>query len=60
MGTRVCIIQKGDKELRRSGGKEHDISGVGNERYDTLCAGCEGSEMNGTRPLRSPCYTVQN
>ena len=26
--------------------------------YANLCAGCEGSERNGTRPLRSPFCTV--
>ena len=32
---------------RWSGGKEHDRFGV-EEGYETLSAGCEGSEKNGT------------
>ena len=39
--------------LRRSGGKKHDRSGDGEESYTALCVGCEGSERNGTMPLRS-------
>ena len=33
------------------GGKEHDKSGAGEEGFPALCAGCEGSERDGTRPL---------
>ena len=35
-----------------SGSKEYDSSGTGEEEYAELCAGCEGSERNGTRTLR--------
>ena len=41
-----------------SGGKEHDRSAAGEDGYAGLSAGCEGSERNGTRPIRSPCGTV--
>ena len=30
----------------------------GEEGYAELCAGCEGSERDGTMPFRSPCCTV--
>ena len=41
-----------------SGSKDIDISGAGEEGYAALCAGWEAIERNGTRHLRSPCYTV--
>ena len=53
--------QESAKEVCRSvnvGGKEYDRSGVGEEGYAALFAGCEGNERNGTRPIRSPCFTV--
>ena len=37
---------------------EHDKSGAGEEGYAVICAGCEGSERDGTWPFRPPCYTV--
>ena len=46
------------KESRRSGGKEHDRSGADEEVYAALCAGCEDSEKNWMRTLRSPSCTV--
>ena len=42
----------------QDGGKEHDRSGTGEEGYAAFCAGCEGSERNGMRHLRSSCCTV--
>ena len=42
----------------QSGGKEHDRSGVGRERYATLLAGGDGTERDGMRPLRLPCCTA--
>ena len=48
-------VYNGGKRSRLSGGKEHDRSGAGKEGYAEICAGCEGSERNGMRPLRSPC-----
>ena len=57
--TKFCISTKGWLGTRWSGGKKHDISGVGKERYTSLCAGYEGSKRNGTRPLRASfCYVV--
>ena len=44
-----------DKEPRWSGGKEHDGSGAGEERYAAFFVECEGSESDGTRHLNSPC-----
>ena len=44
--------------LRRNGYKEHDKSSAGEEGYAAICAGCEGGEKDGRRPLRPPCYTV--
>ena len=49
------LSTRGGKGPRWSEGKEHDRSGAGEEGYT---AGCEGSERNGTRPLRSSCCTV--
>ena len=37
---------------------KHDKSGAGEEGYAAFCTGCEGSERNGTRHLRSPYCTV--
>ena len=51
---------RGGKNSRRSGGKEHDRSGASEEGYVALCAGWEGSGRNGTRPLGSPCCTMQS
>ena len=42
----------------RSLGKEYDRSSTGEEGYAVLCVGCEGSEGNGTTPIRSPCGTI--
>ena len=39
-------------------GQDHGKSGPGKEGFSTVCAGCEGSTSNGTRPLRSLCFTV--
>ena len=39
-------------------GKEHDRSCAGVEGYTVICAGCEGGERDGTRPLRPSCTTV--
>ena len=39
-------------------GKENDRSVAGEERYVALSAGCEGSERNRSRLIRSPCGTV--
>ena len=46
------------KGSRWGEGKEHDRSGAGEEGYAALCAGCEGSERNGMKSIRSPCGTV--
>ena len=46
LSPRVCIVYKGGKGPRWSGGKEHDRSGAGNEGYPALCVGCEGSVRN--------------
>ena len=35
------------------------MSGLGNGRYDTLCAGLEGNERSGKGTLRSLCCTVE-
>ena len=51
-------MHKGGKGPRLNGGKGHDRSGTGEERYDALCIGCEGSERNGIRPLISQCCYV--
>ena len=51
-------MHKGGKGSRRSGGKEHDRSGAGEEGYAAIYEGCEGSERNGMGPIRSPCDTV--
>ena len=37
----------------RNGGKEHDRSGAVEEEYAEICAVCEDSKRNGTRPIRS-------
>ena len=42
--------------LRCSEVNEHDRSGAGKERYAALCAVCESSKRNGTRPFGSPPY----
>ena len=42
---------KTGKGARRSGGKEHNRSSAGEEGYAAICAGCEGGERNGMRPL---------
>ena len=41
-----------------SGGNDHNISDAVKEKYAALCAGCEGSKRNGTKPLISSCSTV--
>ena len=48
------------KGSRRSTGNQHNRYGSGEESeegYVALCAGCEASKWNGTRPLRSLCST---
>ena len=44
----------------QSGGKKHNRSSVGKERYTMLCVGYKGSKRNGNRPLRSPCLGTWN
>ena len=51
-------MHKSGKGSRRSGDKEHDRSGPGENGYAVICAGCEGGDRDGTRPLRTPCCTV--
>ena len=51
---RWSFVHKSGKGSRGSGDKEHDRSSAGEERYG-ICAGCEGSERDGMRPLR-PSY----
>ena len=56
--TSNMSLHKYTRMARDQGGmevKKHDRFGVRKERYAMLYAGCEGSERNGTRPLRSPC-----
>ena len=54
----VWVTHTLGKGPRSSGGKEHNKSGASEHGYAALCAGCEGSERNGMRPLRSPCCTL--
>ena len=58
LNTGVCISTQGWQGSRWSEDKEHDRSGAGEEEYAVLCARCEGSERNGSRPHRSPCGTM--
>ena len=46
-------VHEGGLGSRRSGGTKLDISGV-----RKLCAEFKGSNRNGTRTLRSPCFVV--
>ena len=46
------------KGARKSGGKEHYRSSTGEEGYAAICAGGEGGERDGMRPLRPPCCTA--
>ena len=42
----------------KSKGKEHGRSSADGEGFAAICAGCEGGEKDGTRPLRPPCCTM--
>ena len=51
-------LPKYARGARWSRGREHDRSSAGEEGYAAICAECEHSKKNLTRPLRPPCYTM--
>ena len=53
-------MHKDGKGPGRSEGEKYDMSGAGEEGYTTFCVGCEGSERNGKRHLRSPSCTIKS
>ena len=56
--TRICINTQGWQGAKIEWSKEQDRPGAGEEGYAAFYAGCEGSERNGMRHLRSPYCTV--
>ena len=51
-------LHKGGKGPRWSGGKEHERSSAGEERYAAFCTEYESSEGNGVGHFGSLCCTV--